>query len=64
MIVEGIAALSFSWMKDGKPANNSQERAYYAEGYKVPVHNKKTLIDVQGCLLSISTINSKRFYHG
>ena len=57
-------SLSFSWMKDGRPSNNSQYREYYPEGKKIPVYNSKTSTDVSNCLYSIGTVDSNRDKQG
>ena len=54
------SALSLSWMKDGRPCNLSQERAYYPEGWKIPVTSKNIQSDVSGCIFRVATVDSNR----
>jgi hypothetical protein len=41
---------SFSWIKDGRPANGCLERVYFPEGEQIAVTSANTKSDVSGCI--------------
>ena len=57
-------SISFSWMKNGRPANGCLERVYYPVGQQIPVTSANTKSDVSGCIYSAAHVNSNRDRQG
>ena len=55
---------SFSWMKNGRPANGSLERMYNPEGWQIPVTSANTKSDVSGCICRAAHVGSNRDSQG
>ena len=55
---------SFSWMKDGRPANGCLERAYWPEGWQIPVTSANTKSDASGCIQKAVHVDSNRDRQG
>ena len=57
-------SLSFSEMKNGRPANASLYKCYYTEGESIPVNSKTKRTDVSGSLNCISQIDPDLLWQG
>jgi hypothetical protein len=55
---------SFSWMKDGQPANGCLERFYFPEGKQIAVTSANTKSDVSGCIHKAAHVGSNRNRYG